>query len=299
MSVWRPAEGGRLQFTPRGAYTHELKSVPCGVCMSCRVDKARDWRTRILHEAQCHEANSFITLTFSDEHIPSDWSLSKRTLQLFLKRLRTALEDQGIQIRYFGVGEYGPQTLRPHYHLIIFGYDFPDKRLHKQTGKGHVLYTSEFLSKVWPFGWATIGALTPASAGYCGGYALKKVYGSDARASEHYRRTDPLTGVTWQVEREFALMSRMPGLGAEWYSRFGSDAFPSDFLIVDGKRTSVPKYYWQKFQKEQEKAALLVKLERRGKGKQNPEERTDNRLMTRHESALLKSAHWTRETEDE
>ncbi|MCE3047900.1 hypothetical protein LW137_00305 [Helicobacter sp. faydin-H23] len=61
----------------------------------------------------------FVTLTYSNEFLPSPPSVSKRELQLFLKRLRKALGDK--KIRYYACGEYGDTFLRPHYHLIIFG----------------------------------------------------------------------------------------------------------------------------------------------------------------------------------
>jgi hypothetical protein len=41
-------------------------------------------------------------------------------------------------------------------------------------------------------------------------------------------------------------MSRRPGLGSEWYNRFHSDAFPSDYLIHQGKKHPVPRFYINK-----------------------------------------------------
>ena len=47
-------------------------------------------------------------------------------------------------------------------------------------------------------------------------------------------------------EPEFALMSRRPGLGTTWFEKFASDAFPSDFLIVDGRKVRPPGFYLRK-----------------------------------------------------
>lgn len=58
----------------------------------------------------------FLTLTYNDEHLPPGAQLSKRDLQLFIKRLRKV--NPGI--KYFAVGEYGTDKGRPHYHLVIF-----------------------------------------------------------------------------------------------------------------------------------------------------------------------------------
>lgn len=47
--------------------------------------------------------------------------LSKRDVQLFLKRLRKYVyKNTRERLRYFIVGEYGPKTYRPHYHLLLF-----------------------------------------------------------------------------------------------------------------------------------------------------------------------------------
>ena len=39
--------------------------VPCGQCIGCRLERSRQWAIRCVHEASLHEANSFITLTYS------------------------------------------------------------------------------------------------------------------------------------------------------------------------------------------------------------------------------------------
>ncbi len=90
--------------------------VPCGQCISCRLKKAREWSIRIMNECSYYEKNCFLTLTYDEEHLPSSYSISKRELQLFLKKLR-----KKCKFRYFGSGEYGDKSMRPHYHIILFG----------------------------------------------------------------------------------------------------------------------------------------------------------------------------------
>lgn len=116
------------------------------------------WVARMMLEAQEHEISSFVTLTYDQEHEPKDRSVSKRHCQLFLKKLRKEIAPR--EIRYFAVGEYGGETWRPHYHLIIFG-----------------LYPTEekTIEKCWPWGFITVGTAEPKSMAYTVGYVAKKM----------------------------------------------------------------------------------------------------------------------------
>ena len=145
---------------------HDFSSIvrlPCGRCMGCKLERARQWAMRCMHEASLYDKNCFLTLTYADNKLPSDRSVNRRHVQLFLKRLRRAYPKA--VIRYFGCGEYGERLGRPHYHLCVFGFDFPDKLLHTISG-GHKLYRSASLEALWGFGHCLIGDLTFESAGY-------------------------------------------------------------------------------------------------------------------------------------
>lgn len=218
--------------------------LPCGKCIACRLDYAREWAIRCHHEASLHDKNCFITLTYNNENLPSDRSVSKRELQLFIKRLRKSIEPK--RIRFYGCGEYGDDIgQRPHYHIIVFGYDFDDKETHEalqnrkkgkfQTGVEHILYISKALDKIWrnsnneSKGFTTVGEVTLESAGYVARYSVKKIYGE--MAEDHYQGREP----------EFALMSN--GIGKDWILAYGTDAFPKDFITVNGYKNKPPKYY--------------------------------------------------------
>lgn len=197
--------------------------------MGCRMDRAKDWGVRIKHEASLHAQSSFLTLTYSDDKLPSDGSLSVRECQLFIKRLREKIAPT--RVRFYLCGEYGDQLARPHYHVILFGYDFADKTKWRKSASGHMLFRSKLLESLWVSGHSEIGAVTAQSGAYVARYCLKKITG--APAGGHYSGRTP----------EFALMSTRPGIGAGWFNRYESDAFPSAFLIVDGKKVAVPRYY--------------------------------------------------------
>lgn len=60
-------------------------------------------------------------------------------VQRFFKRLR----KDGLSFRYFGVGEYGGKTARPHYHIIFFFNDPIDTLLFEKEVFKHWFYGSQ------------------------------------------------------------------------------------------------------------------------------------------------------------
>lgn len=211
-----------------------------------------------------HECGSFVTLTYNQVHLPLDYSLSPRHAETWLKRLRFVLDP--LRIRYFLCGEYGGQHLRPHYHAIIFGFDFPDRTPWRITSSGAPSFRSALLERTWTLGNCEVGTLTPESAGYVAGYSVKKINGE--ASAEHYRRMNPNTGEIHQVIPEFVRMSSRPGIGRAWYDQHGRDAFPSDFLIVDGQRKAVPRYYKRILDEEKPKLATKVDVARKKRGRE-------------------------------
>ena len=210
--------------------------LPCNQCTACRLERSRQWAARCYHESKSHKQNCFITLTYSDEHLPSDHSLHKRHYQLFLKQLRN---KTGVKFRYFLCGEYGSINRRPHFHICLFGYDFPDKKLYKQSGE-YPLYVSKLLDECWNKGISTIGELNFATAAYTARYVMKKVTGEAAK--DHYLYIDDY-GKEHTLEPEFVEMSRKPGIGYNWYKKYKNDVYTQDNLVLNGKETRPPKYY--------------------------------------------------------
>lgn len=198
-----------IVFNPRDGYIDQPIQLPCGKCIGCRKNQARTWTTRLTHEAQLHQQNAFITLTYETPPV----SISKRDCQLFLKRLR----KQYGTIRYFLCGEYGEQTHRAHYHAIIFGQDF----LGGATKIGPNLYTNAVLQAIWGHGLISIGTVTPQSCAYVAGYVNKK-------------SADPDT---------FNLMSRRPGIGYNWLQKHYQSLLNTETCIIEGSETPIPKRY--------------------------------------------------------
>ncbi|WNK14885.1 MAG: replication initiator protein [Microvirus sp.] len=228
---------------PRKGFVDLRVTVPCGGCIGCRLEKARQWATRITHEAQLHSVTSFVTLTYDTEHLPPGGSLRPRDFVLFMKRLRKNL---GSRIRFFHCGEYGDDDGRPHYHAIFFGYMPGDLEIWTQK-KGHELFTSASLDKIWGHGQCFIGQVTHKSAAYVAKYTLKKITGDIA--DTHYRRIDPETGETFQLHPEYATMSRRPGIGSDWFTQYRNDVYPRDYVVAQGKITGKPPAFYDRILK--------------------------------------------------
>lgn len=202
-------------------YVNHLE-ISCGKCRGCRADTALMWSIRGYHESTLHQQNSFITLTYDDDHLPSDGKIDKRHLQLFFKRLRR----DGTKIRYLACGEYGSHTRRPHYHAIIFGKDWLEGS-QMVTDK---LYTNKTLVDTWGYGLVSVAPVTMASICYVCGYVNKKTEDTDS----------------------FNLMSRRPGIGHRWLDLYSDDIARTGIVSIDGQQYQVPKRYLQWHEEELE-----------------------------------------------
>lgn len=243
-----------------------FETLPCGCCIGCRLDYSKMWSIRCLLEMKEHKENSFITLTYDDDHLPKsfkqnindetgevsiDWtsrtgefnSLNKKDLQDFWKRLRKALGED-IKIRYYACGEYGDNTARSHYHSIIFGYKPDDLKFYKRTKQGDLLYTSEFLNSVWQNGNVIIGDATYESAAYVARYIMKKLKGQEAIFYEYHG-----------LEKPFVTMSRKPGIARDYYELHkDTDLFLNNHSYISTSKGSTKfkpfKYYKELYEEE-------------------------------------------------
>lgn len=233
--AYRAATGGPLLFNApnpdRSATTYKALDIPCGHCILCRNEQARQTAVRIYHESQSWIENCFATLTYSDANLPTYGSLDYRHLQLFWKRLRKSIGE----LRYYAVGEYGDHTHRPHYHACIFGHAFiEDRVIIKQTP--HLLWESPLLTEIWGLGRVTIGALNFQTARYTASYVTKKL-----RSRQRYVRVDQETGELIAVTQPRAFMSR--NIGKQWWITWGHQLQNHDRVIINGQRQKPPKAY--------------------------------------------------------
>lgn len=161
-------------------------------------------------EAQLKADNNFVSLTYADEHLPISATgyptLNRSHFTLWLKRLRKATPD--LKLRYYGCGEYGDKTWRPHYHVIVFGLP-ACLRLKTQTDLyGRPEWNKccpicKMLGDTWGLGDIYCGEVNTQTAAYCGGYVTKKMTSS---------QDERLLG----RQPEFGAMSLKPGIGCDF-----------------------------------------------------------------------------------
>lgn len=273
-----------IVFNIREALDDRSLSIPCGRCIGCKLERSRQWAMRCMHESSLYEQNCFLTLTYSPEKLPEGGTLIKKDFQDFMKRLRKANPDS--KIRYFHCGEYGDKNQRPHYHAIIFNYDFNDKQI-KQIRNENIVYTSQQLTKLWPHGLHEIGTVTFESAAYVARYVTKKITGD--LAFYHYTHFDEFGEITKDLLPEYTTMSRRPGIGKPWLEKYKTDVYPDDFVLVRGKKIKPPKYYDNLLSKQDPFMIDDVKERREKNGKLNSKNNTPQRLLVRETIQKLKA----------
>lgn len=253
--------------------------IPCGGCIGCRLDRAAEWQTRLLHESKEHRMNVFLTLSYSENNLPPYNSLRKEDFQKFMKRLRKSVYPE--KVRYFMCGEYGEQTARPHYHAIIFGYDFADKKPHSKGSRGDQIYVSDTLDQLWGLGHCWIGSVTSESCGYVARYIMKKVRGE--QAEHHYARPNQETGEMIPIVPEYINMSLKPAIGATFYEKFAKEIHGQDSVLIKGAKRKVPRYYDKKLSEENPDRLEELKFLRAEKAKTRAADSTDDRLAVREQ----------------
>lgn len=172
---WLYKKGFRQEDTYQGykGQAYELALyVPCGQCSQCQANRSNNWLVRNVYEAKEHEDKCFITLTYNNDNNPI--ILRKKDLQKFIKRLRYYLDKDNIKIRYFACGEYGERRRRPHYHIIIYGWQPKDLEYYKLSNRKNILYKSKFIENVWGMGIVSIQMFNQAEIAYISLYETNK-----------------------------------------------------------------------------------------------------------------------------
>lgn len=241
-------------------HTKEYVKAPCGQCAGCQEAYSREWAIRCINEAKYHKHNYFVTLTYDDEHLPMDDEivdtrtgeiydtpfygkgiLQDKDFNKFIKDVRNfySYNYQHSGIRFFGCGEYGTLSRRPHYHAILFNLPIPieDLKVYKAT-KDSVLFESETLNKLWGKGFVTVAEVNWDTCAYVARYVMKKS-GPRKKREDYFENGET---------PEFIRMSRKPGIGFRYYQENWQKIYEIDEIIFNGHKTNVmsmkpPKYY--------------------------------------------------------
>ena len=178
-------------------------TVSCGQCMPCRINQKRKQASKIVLEAAINQFNTFGTLTYEDTAVPLTVdgvpTLRKAEAKAWLGSVAQRFAVKTTALRYYMVGEYGDQTKRPHYHIVLFGIDW--------------YAFDQVATATWSKGFHQSVNLTDTRSEYIAGYTTKKLTKADDE------RLAP------GQEPEFKIQSHRPALGrsyldkvVEWYS---------------------------------------------------------------------------------
>lgn len=243
---------------------------PCGKCPQCKARRASAWSFRLMEEDRVSKTSYFITLTYDDDKCSivrtrnKFLSLSKRHVQLFLKKIRkqhSSNRDHTLgNIKYYCAGEYGTKRMRPHYHLIIFNL-----QLKLMFSEQDILLMNHFnfdgktrvMCHQWEHGTVTVGKVSGASVGYTMKYISKE------KKVPMHSRDDRIP--------EFGLMSK--GLGKAYLTdeviQYHRQSLTEKvYLTVEsGKKLSMPRYYKEKiyplkFEREMIGEQLKIRLDK-------------------------------------
>lgn len=246
LTAWRPLPGfgPGLVFNSAHGLPSTRMEIPCGQCIGCRLDRARSWAVRCLHEASLYSDNIFLTLTYEN----ASETLNRVDFPAFFKRLR---KSYGSGIRFFHCAEYGELLQRPHHHAVVFNFRPPDLVPISVTGD-YVRYTSPSVEKLWGHGFITVSDVTFDAACYVAKYCIKLVNGE--ASDKHYDGRMP----------EHVTMSRRPGIGYDWLKKYPSDVYNHDSIVIkDSFIAKPPKYYDAKFDLDDPVRLALLKEKRK------------------------------------
>lgn len=249
----------------KGGY-RKYDIIPCGKCLGCFLEKSRDKAVQLSLEKMNPEYEDnecwFITLTYEDEYLPihsyvdentgevfNGASVELKDIQNWIKKIRINHPDKNI--RYMAAREYGSTTLRPHYHVIIFGLPLDTELFVKvrNNATGDPLWTTPQLdniksndcwsvrrplgdrsAKMYRAGNVIIGEVTFQSIAYVARYTMKKA--NKNFDSEWWYKSQGL-----DVER----ISQSQDLGKWYYDLHKHEIYENDYVPVLGNNGNFSK----------------------------------------------------------
>lgn len=209
-----------------------------------------------------HEHSIFLTLTYAEEHLKSPY-LNYLDFQLFMKSLLELVnrdiefKENRKHIPFMVTGEYGDLNKRPHWHALLFNYRPTDSKKLRETELGDLVFTSDEIKSIWPYGKHEFGEVTIDSAGYVARYGAKAL-----------QNKDPLL-------RPIHNTSKRHVLGKSWINKYYKHTFENGFVVLpDGSEGKIPRYYVDWAKKNQPEAWFRYVTEIRPKLIQSANDRS-------------------------
>ena len=292
------------------SHTYKNTIIPCRNCIGCRLDYSRDWANRGYLEAKYHKDKTwFVTLTYDDENLDiadvietkkgitftndGTWTatLNKDHFTQFIKGLRKLYNrETGKTFKFMGCGEYGDpkKTFRPHYHLILFGLEFPTETFFEPRLIEHnFYYRNKWIERIWKHGISNITEANWQTIAYVARYITKKINGDGSE--ELYASAGKI--------KEFFRVSK--GIGKQYYEEYKDKIYTHDQITVahgDKAITSTPpKYFDNLMKKENEEKIKKIKEKREKNNKYSIIQKMKGTSKTYNEQLIIEAeAHANR-----
>lgn len=268
---------------------YKYQIIPCQNCIGCRLEYSRQWATRGYLESKEYDENYFVTLTYNEGHLPQaeeietskgitytdpgDWegTLVPEDLTRFIKNVRQKWKRKFKHdgIRFMACGEYGEEGQRPHYHIIFFNLPIPTEDLYEPTILNKQwYYKSHLLEECWtkdgetePRGFVNISEASWNDIAYVARYITKKINGEISE--DHYAELGQ--------EKEFFRVSRMPGIGENYFKKHWEEIYKNDEIIIRNNagaiRMQPPKYFDRLLEQMDPEKMEEVKAKRKKRAK--------------------------------
>lgn len=204
----------------------------CRTCDICRKKRARELATRCVLHASLYMHNSFLTLTYDEKNPEYHNNFEYSDIQKFKKRLRKHVwQEHKQRMEIFNVHEYGKNG-KKHWHLIVFNYS-PHQEVDKEgqrdceihsRSNGIGLYVSKTLSRLWPYGFSTVGDISEASAMYAAQYLEKDAINGNRNNSKKSH-------------------SKHSGIGRPWFLLNYKQIMQLGYIPINGRKEPVPRYF--------------------------------------------------------
>lgn len=126
--------------------------IPCGKCIGCRSDQAREWSNRLIMEMKYHDSAYFITLTYSEEFLNRVNYVDKMTGELKMIEEHWIKEMCSSLLKDYVITD----------HKILLDIIFAESTDPKQTARIIMEYCLDFIYKTGY--WSRMADLRPANS---------------------------------------------------------------------------------------------------------------------------------------